>query len=85
MRDGGDFLLIRQELENGRVLHHRLRGISRKVYLACREITPLTQLEDQFPSLSGEAITSFLKDLVHKKIVFQQGENYLSLALLPRH
>ena len=81
MRDGGDFLLIRQVLENGEVLHHRLRGVSRSVYLACHEINTLSKILQQFTTLSEKAIVSFLNDLVNKKIMFRQGDKYLALAI----
>jgi ribosomal peptide maturation radical SAM protein 1 len=81
MRDGGDFLLIRQVMENGKVLHHRLRGVSRSVYLACCEINTLGNIEQQFETLSEMAIVSFLNDLVNKKIMFSQDHKYLALAI----
>lgn len=81
MRDGGDFLVIRQKLENGEVLHHRLRGVSRKVYLSCCQGATLTLLSEQFPALTIQRIQTFMKDLVGKKIVFQQGDSFLALAL----
>ena len=81
MRDGGDFLLIRQVLENGEVLHHRLRGVSRSVYLACYEINSLSNIIQQFITLSEKAIVSFLNDLVNKKIIFKQENKYLALAI----
>jgi len=81
MRDGGDFLLIRQVMDNGEVLHHRLRGVSRAVYLACYEINTLANIIQQFTTLSEKAIVSFLNDLVSKKIMFRQDDKYLALAI----
>lgn len=81
MRDGGDFLLIRQVTEDGEVLHHRLRGVSRFVYLSCYEINTVSNILQQFATLSEKAIVSFLNDLVNKKIMFSQDNKYLALAI----
>ncbi|MEA3546771.1 MAG: RiPP maturation radical SAM C-methyltransferase [Thermodesulfobacteriota bacterium] len=83
-RDGGDFIVIRQELPGQRVLHHRLRGLSRKIYLACEEICKIENLSGQFPTISEAALGNFLDDLVQKKVMFCQDEKCLALAVQQR-
>jgi len=80
-RDGGDFLIIRQELPDKKVLHHRLRGISRQIYLACEEISDLPGLTGMFPSFTRQQIEKFLDDLVAKRLVFREQERFLALAV----
>jgi len=80
-RDGGDFLIIRQELPDNRVLHHRLRGISRQIYLACETISDLPALAGMFPSFTSRQIEKFLDDLVAKRLVFRDKDRFLALAV----
>ena len=83
-RDGGDFLVIRQELPDNRVLHHRLQGISRQIYLACAEINDLPALTGLFPKFSAGQIEKFLDDLVGKRLVFREDDRFLALAVRQR-
>ncbi len=50
-RDGGTFLIIRQELLHGDALLHRLSGRSRDLYLYCEKIRTLENIQDHFPSI----------------------------------
>ena len=84
-RDGGKFLIIRQELTDGRIYHHRLRGLSKEIYLACRQINSVTGLQEKFPALSGDKILQFVDSLVQKKIMFRQEDKLLSLAVSARY
>ncbi|MFH1215268.1 MAG: RiPP maturation radical SAM C-methyltransferase [Pseudomonadota bacterium] len=79
-RDGSDFLIIRQVLPQGDVLHHRLKGLSRRIYLACDDIVDLATLAAMFPSLRMEKIEVFLHDLVGKRLVFREEDRFLALA-----
>ncbi|MGV1098447.1 RiPP maturation radical SAM C-methyltransferase [Thiovibrio sp. JS02] len=83
-RDGGTFLLLRQELPGRSTLHHRLRGISRAIYLACTEIRELTELEKRFPRVGREQLLKFLGELAAKRLLFAQGTRYLALAVRER-
>lgn len=80
-RDGGNFLIIRQEYPGRAVLHHRLRGLSRAIYLECRNGESLTELKKRYPTQNSERLQAFLDDLVHKKLLFASGEKYLALAV----
>jgi ribosomal peptide maturation radical SAM protein 1 len=80
-RDGGDFLLIRQELPDARVLRHRLQGMSRQIYLACGQGSELASLAARFPAFGPEQIGKFLDDLVAKRLVFRENDRFLALAV----
>jgi hypothetical protein len=81
-RDGGDFLTIRQVLPDGRVIHHKLSGMARTVYL---EITDIKTFND-LHKLTGNQLKSndldmFLQDLKKKRLVFMDGERIIALAV----
>jgi ribosomal peptide maturation radical SAM protein 1 len=80
-RDGGNFLIIRQELPGKSALHHTLRGLSREIYLACEGISGIDMLADMFPKASREKIANFLGDLVKKRLIFNEKDSYLALAV----
>lgn len=81
MRDGGDFLLIRQERPDGPALHHRLRGTSRLIYLACGDVVEMESLGGQFAQVGRDKLNSFLDELVAKRLFFRQGPRCLALAV----
>ncbi len=80
-RDGGSFLIIRQEQIDGPCLHHRLYGASRAIYLFCQQIRTLAELAASFPTISPPTLTAFLADLTAKRLLFQEGDQVLALAL----
>ncbi|MBB5347650.1 RiPP maturation radical SAM C-methyltransferase [Desulfoprunum benzoelyticum] len=80
-RDGGEFLIIRQERVDGPPLHHRLHGRSREIYLYCRQIRTRADIQQRFHPLSVSALDAFLGDLHRKRLLFQAGEQVLALAI----
>ncbi len=80
-RDGGDFLIIRQEPADGNPLQHRLRGLSRQIYLFCGRIRTREEILQRYPSLSAAALDRFLAELRQKRLLFQEGEQVLALAV----
>jgi ribosomal peptide maturation radical SAM protein 1 len=80
-RDGGSFLLIRQEQIHGPCLHHRLAGTSRKIYLFCQQIRDQNELTLQFPTIPPKALRDFLTDLLTKRLLFREGDQLLALAI----
>ncbi|MFA6500122.1 MAG: RiPP maturation radical SAM C-methyltransferase [Desulfurivibrionaceae bacterium] len=80
-RDAGNLLLIRQELPGQATLHHRLRGTSRAIYLACETIVEFAELARLFPKLGKAQLTTFLEELTAKRLLFAQGTRYLALAV----
>lgn len=83
-RDGGNFLLIRQEQIIGPPLQHRLQGASRKIYLFCREIREIDAISQEFPNIKEETLKTFLLDLCAKKLMFSENEFFLTLAINQR-
>ncbi|NPA49970.1 MAG: RiPP maturation radical SAM protein 1 [Thermodesulfobacteria bacterium] len=84
-RDGGDFLLIRQVLPDGSILHHRLKGTSREIYLFLTDVRKFEEIVSRFPGLPATSLRSFLEDLRQKRLVFQEGEEFLALAIPRAH
>jgi ribosomal peptide maturation radical SAM protein 1 len=82
-RDGGDFLLIRQERPDNSPHLHRLRGSSRKIYLFCRSIRSIHEIQTAFPQIKKTNLLSFLNDLTSKKILFTEDDLFLALAIKP--
>jgi len=80
-RDAGNLLIIRQELPGQATLHHRLRGTSRAIYLACETIVEFEALARLFPKLGTAQLATFLGELAAKRLLFVQGTRYLALAV----
>ena len=80
-RDGGDFLIIRQEVPGRATLHHRLRGISRKIYLACEEPVSKKKLLHTFNRVKEEQLVAFLAELQEKRLLYSTDTSCLALAI----
>ncbi|OGQ96869.1 MAG: hypothetical protein A2521_04515 [Deltaproteobacteria bacterium RIFOXYD12_FULL_57_12] len=80
-RDGRDFLIIRQELPKKPVLHHRLRGKSREIYLYCQEAKQIKELQERFQPIKEEQLRTFLHNLLKKRLMFSENDRYLALAI----
>ena len=80
-RDGGNFLIIRQQLADGRVLHHRIRGLSRRIYLFCQQVKTMAELEQQFNGLDKGKLLAFIDSLADKRLMFRQEDRVLALAV----
>jgi hypothetical protein len=80
-RDGGDFLLIRQERPEAQVLHHRLTGTSRRIYLRCSHPVRKADLLSTAAPVTATQLASFLDDLASKHLLFQDHERCLALAV----
>ncbi|MHB1350390.1 MAG: RiPP maturation radical SAM protein 1 [Desulfobulbus sp.] len=80
-RDGGDFLIIRQERPGQPVLHHRLHGLSRELYLACATPATKKDLLKKGKSITGQQLDAFLGDLEQKQLLFRHGDLSLALAV----
>lgn len=80
-RDGGDYLIVRRVCPDGTVLTHRLSGLSRRLYLACREPTSMASLSEQAAGQGADRVETFVKDLAAKRLVFRENDEVLSLAI----
>ncbi len=79
--DGGDFLIIHHRRIKGYDMTHKLKGTSRKIYLFCETQRRADQIFRAFPNFTQDQILSFLKTMVEKKLMFQEGDRFLSLAV----
>jgi hypothetical protein len=79
--DGKDFLIIRQRQYQEESLTHRLIGTSRKIYLFCRTRQSVTKILAHFPKLQEAQLILFLNMMVRKRLMFEEGGEYLSLAI----
>jgi ribosomal peptide maturation radical SAM protein 1 len=84
-REGGNFIIIRQERPGQPVLHHRLSGPSRTIYLACHEPVPKNKLLRLCPTITEEQLTVFLDDLERKHLLFRNNDRFLALAVRQSH
>ena len=80
-RDGGDFIIIRHECPGTPVMQHRLKGLSRKIYLACAEPVTTKALLARFNSVTEKQLLGFLEDLSNKRLLFGDGKSYFALAI----
>lgn len=80
-RDGGTFILIRQERPLSPTLRHRLQGLSRAIYLFCSEIRTVAEIIAHFTSLKESAILAFIHQLCQKRLMYREHDRILSLAI----
>lgn len=79
--DGGEFLIIRRRIKENQNELHRLRGVSREIYLFCDTPKHLKRISERFCSIGQEKLLNFLNSLVDKRIMFKEGNRFLSLAV----
>ncbi|MBC8199861.1 MAG: RiPP maturation radical SAM C-methyltransferase [Desulfobacterales bacterium] len=82
-RDGGDFLIIRQKRPGADPLTHRVNGIYRDIYLFCRTNRSLKRIIANFPQIGEDRIIKFLKMMRSKRLIYEENNRYLSLAVRP--
>ncbi len=82
-RDGGDFMIIHQRRCQGPPMTHRLEGRSREIYRFCERPRGFPRILARFPDLSEEALRPFLRMMVDKRLMVEEGDRFLSLAVLP--
>ncbi len=80
-QDGETFLIIRERRRNADDMTHRLRGSSRQIFLFCERNRSLSEIVERFPGFGQEKILPFLNMMVGKKLMFREGERFLSLAV----
>ena len=80
-RDGRDFLIIKQRQYQASSIKHRLVGTSRMIYLFCMQHRSLKNICDRFPAFAEDKIVGFLKMMTDKKLMFEEKDRYLSLAV----
>lgn len=80
-RDGRSFLIIKERRLRSESIKHRLVGTSRQIYLLCMQHRSLGEIRRQFPKFAEDQIVAFLRMMVDKKLMFQEEDAYLSLAV----
>jgi ribosomal peptide maturation radical SAM protein 1 len=80
-RDGGTFIVIRQEQLKGAPLQHRLRGLSREIYLTCESIISRETLYKTFPQIKQDTLNRFLLEMARKRLLFLEDDKFLALAV----
>ncbi len=80
-RDGGRFIIIDQHFPDQPTAKHRLTGISAEIYRCCHIPRTFEQVAETFVSHSPEQISAFFDAMVKKKLMFAEGDSYLSLAI----
>lgn len=83
-REGETFIIIRQERGSQPPLTHRMRGLSRKIYLSCETPIKKNQLLQFFPTLTEEKLQTFIDEMCAKYLMFQEDDRVLSLAIRHR-
>ncbi|MBU1564891.1 MAG: RiPP maturation radical SAM C-methyltransferase [Proteobacteria bacterium] len=84
-RDGSTFLIISQERISGKTLLHRLRGVSREIYLFCAIPRNMSEILAAFPTISNPILKEFLLEMSNKRLMFREGTRTLSLAIRRQH
>jgi len=80
-QDGREFMIIRQRRPGRYDMTHKLRGSSRRIYLFCHTQRPLTRILEGFPGFGEDQIRPFLRMMVDKRLMFREGDRFLSLAI----
>jgi hypothetical protein len=79
--DGKDFLIIHERRLHDDDMTHRLKGTARAIYLFCETQRPMAEMLAEFPRFSEDQIRAFLCMMVEKRLMFNEGDRYLSLAV----
>ncbi|MFH0784835.1 MAG: RiPP maturation radical SAM C-methyltransferase [Pseudomonadota bacterium] len=80
-RDGNTFIIISQEQIGGSTLLHRLKGLSREIYLFCLTPQTFSCIIDNFSTIPTTKLENFLEEMSSKRLIFLEGERALSLAI----
>ena len=80
-QDGGDFLIIRQRIHKQHNMVHKLKGMSRKIFLFCEKNRSFYEIKEHFSHIDPLALHSFLRMMVEKRLMFNEDNRYLSLAV----
>jgi len=80
-RDGREFMIIRERRPGRDDITHRLTGTSREIYLFCQAHRSIRAILARFPRLQEDRLLPFLKMMVGKRLMFNEGDQYLSLGV----
>jgi ribosomal peptide maturation radical SAM protein 1 len=80
-QDGKEFLIITRRRLAGVSDVHRLPLGSRSVYLFCRKSRSRQRIQAEFPQLPADKLDGFLRMMLDKRLMFGEGDRFLSLAV----
>ncbi len=80
-QDGRDFLIITRRGPAGVGETHRLPGDSRRMYLYCCRSRSRKRIQARFAHLPSDKLEGFLQMMLDKRLMFGQGDRFLSLAI----
>ncbi len=80
-QDGRDFMIIRHRRNKSNDMTHRLKDTSRKIYLFCQTQRSIAEILARFPGFGEDKVRPFLQMMVDKRLIFSEGDRYLSLAV----
>ncbi len=80
-QDGGDFLIIRHRISKQHNIVHKLKGMSRKIFLFCEKNRSFREIKEHFFNIDPLVLHSFLRMMVKKRLMFNEDDRYLSLAV----
>jgi hypothetical protein len=88
-RRGPGFLRVEDRRAGLEAADYRFDGIEEKIYLACDSGATADQLSTRFKAdgeedLDAKEIEEFLDDLVKARLMYREGNCFLSLAIPPR-
>ena len=80
-RDGGTFLVIYERRRGEDPMTHRLQGTSREIYLFCDRNRSFRSIVQRFDRQGEDRLRTFLRMLQGKRLLFEEDDRYLSLAV----
>jgi hypothetical protein len=80
-RDGRDFIMIRQRRTGAPAMTHRLTGVSAEIYRSCQQPRSFMDICGRSSPLPQDNIRAFLKMMVAKRLMFEEDDCFLSLAV----
>jgi ribosomal peptide maturation radical SAM protein 1 len=80
-RDGRDFIVIRQRRTGAPAMTHRLAGVSAEIYRSCQQPRSFKDICGRAGPLPQDNIRAFLKMMVAKRLMFEEEDCFLSLAV----
>jgi hypothetical protein len=80
-RDGREFIVIRQRRVASPALTHRLTGVSAAIYRRCLQPQSFQEIRSGTSAIPEEKIRAFLKMMVAKRLMFEEDDWFLSLAV----
>ena len=83
-RDGGTFLVIYERRTGRDSMTHRLQGTSREIYLFCDRNRSFRSIARRFDRQGEDRLRAFLRMMQDKRLLFEERDRYLSLAVPAR-